>query len=145
MKRGKKINSIDLGIDLKSHKESEIFKWFLACLLFGKPIQQEVAKRAYFEFIKEKLDDPDAILEAGWDKLVQVLDRGHYVRFDFSTATKLLDICKASKEQYGGKVSNIYKASKNREELCNRLLAFKGIGPKTVEIFVRDMDPIWYK
>jgi endonuclease III len=108
MKRGKKINSIDLGIDLKSHKESEIFKWFLTCLIFGKPIQQEVAKRAYFELIKEKLDDPDAILEAGWDKLVQVLDRGHYVRFDFSTATKLLDICRALKEQYGGKVSNIY-------------------------------------
>jgi len=31
--------------------------------------------------------DPEKILEAGWDKLVEVLDRGHYVRYDFSTTT----------------------------------------------------------
>lgn len=34
-----------LGIDLSSRKEGELFKWFLACLLFGKPIQQEIAER----------------------------------------------------------------------------------------------------
>jgi hypothetical protein len=41
------ISSRDLGIHLESRKEAEMFKWFQACLLFGKPIQQEVAKRAY--------------------------------------------------------------------------------------------------
>lgn len=61
-----KIYSKDLGIDLKSRKESEIFKWFLACLLFGKPIQQEVAKRTYFEFEKEGLLSSEEILKAGW-------------------------------------------------------------------------------
>jgi hypothetical protein len=38
----------------------------LACLLFGKPIQQEVAKRTYFEFEKEGLLSPEKILKAGW-------------------------------------------------------------------------------
>src|SRR6516165_1286572 len=33
-----------LGINLSSRKEEESFKWFLACLLFGKPIQQEIAE-----------------------------------------------------------------------------------------------------
>ena len=28
-----------LGIKLSSRKEAELFRWFLACLLFGKPIQ----------------------------------------------------------------------------------------------------------
>lgn len=40
----------DLEVDLASRKESELFKWLLACFLFGKPIQQEVAQKAYFEF-----------------------------------------------------------------------------------------------
>ena len=62
-----KIYSRDLGIDLKSGREEEIFKWFLACLLFGKPIQQEVAKRTYFEFKKEGLLSPENILKAGWN------------------------------------------------------------------------------
>ncbi|PIX28537.1 MAG: DNA methylase [Caldiserica bacterium CG_4_8_14_3_um_filter_35_18] len=136
-----KIYSKDLGIDLKSGKESEIFKWFLACLLFGKPIQQEVAKRTYFEFEKEGLLSSEEILKAGWDKLVEVLDRGHYVRYDFSTATKLLEICKKLKEKYGN-IKNLLKSAKNKKDLERKLLEFKGIGPVTTKIFLRDLKSL---
>jgi endonuclease III len=138
----KKITAQELGIDLSSKQETDYFKWFLACLLFGKPIQQEVAKRTYFEFVKEGLTSPEAILQAGWDKLVEVLDRGHYVRYDFSTATKLLDVSKTLKETYGS-LTNLLKQSQSIDELSSRLQAFKGIGPKTTEIFLRDMTPIF--
>ena len=137
-KEQKKIYSTELGINLESSKESEIFKWFLACLLFGKPIQQEVAKRTYFEFKKAGLLSPDRILKVGWDKLVKVLDKGHYVRYDFSTATKLLEICKELKKKYGT-LSNFYRQSKNKKDLEKRLLEFKGVGPVTVKIFLRDL------
>ena len=63
-----KIYSKDLGINLESGKEEETFKWFLACLLFGKPIQQEVAKRTYFEFEKAGLLTPEKILKEEWVK-----------------------------------------------------------------------------
>ncbi|MFZ5365707.1 MAG: hypothetical protein ACOZBZ_00255 [Patescibacteria group bacterium] len=139
--RKKKIYSYQLGIDLKSGKEKEIFKWFLACLLFGKPIQQEVAKRTYFEFQKEDLLTPEKILEAGWDKLVEVLDRGHYVRYDFSTATKLLEICQELKTKYES-LTNLLRQSKNQRELEKKLLEFRGIGPVTVRIFLRDLAKI---
>jgi endonuclease III-like uncharacterized protein len=134
----KKIYSKDLGINLKLGKEEELFKWFLACLLFGKPIQQEVAKRTYFEFQKEGILSPEKILEAGWNKLVEILDRGHYVRYDFSTATKLLEISKELKEKYGN-IKNLLKSAKNKKDLEIRLLEFKGIGPVTVRIFLRDL------
>jgi hypothetical protein len=138
----KKIYAHELGIDLSSKQEIAYFKWFLACLLFGKPIQQEVAKRTYLEFVAEGLTTPDAIIHAGWDKLVEVLDTGHYVRFDYSTATKLLDVCKALKEKYST-LTNLLKQSQTLDELSTRLQEFKGIGPKTVEIFLRDMAPIF--
>jgi len=138
----KKIYAQELEVNLSSKEEAELFKWFLACLLFGKPIQQEVAKRAYFELVKEGLVSPDAILEAGWDKLVAVLDRGHYVRYDFSTATKLLDISKTLKEKYGT-LTNLLKQSQTIDELSSRLQEFKGVGPKTTEIFLRDIAPIF--
>lgn len=137
----KKIFAKDLDIDLASGRETEYFKWFLACLLFGKPIQQEVAKRAYFEFVKEGFITPEAILKAGWAKLVEVLDRGHYVRYDFSTATKLLDVSKALKENYGT-ISALIQQSATIDELSSRLQTFKGFGPKTAEIFLRDMAPV---
>ena len=139
MKRIKgKIYSEDLGIDLKSGKEPELFKWFLACLLFGKPIQQEVAKRTYFEFEKEELLNPQKILEAGWDNLVEVLDRGHYVRYDFSTATKLLEILKELKEGYGN-LTNLLRTAKSENDLQKKFQRFKGIGPVTTRIFLRDL------
>jgi len=138
----KKIYAEELGIDLSSKQEAEYFKWFLACLLFGKPIQQEVAKRTYFEFVNDGLTNPDAIIQAGWDKLVEVLDKGHYVRFDYSTATKLLDVCRALKEKYGT-ITNLLKQVQSIDELSSRLQEFKGIGQKTAKIFLRDIRPVF--
>jgi endonuclease III len=135
----KKIYSSELGINLKSGKETEIFKWLLACLLFGKPIQQEMAKRTYFEFKKAGLLSVEKILEAGWDKLVKILDRGHYVRYDFSTATKLLEICKELKRRYGN-IGGLLKQAGNKKDLERRLLELKGIGPVTMRIFLRDLE-----
>ncbi len=135
----RKIYSKDLGINLKSGKEAEIFKWFLACLLFSKPIQQQVAKRTYFEFEREGLLTADNILKAGWDKLVKVLDKGHYVRYDFSTATKLLEISKELNEKYGT-LTNLLKKAKNKKDLKRRLQEFKGIGPVTTRIFLRELN-----
>lgn len=136
--KNKSITSKDLSINLSSKKEEELFKWFLACLLFGKPIQQEVAKQTYFEFVKEGLTTPEAILNAGRDKLVKALDKGHYVRYDFSTATKLLDTAKELKERYGS-VKALIKQLKTEKELSTKLQEFKGIGPVTAAIFTRDI------
>lgn len=137
----RKIYAKELGIDLESGSETEYFKWFLACLLFGKPVQQEVAKRAFLELVQEDITSPDAILNAGWDKLVEILDEGHYVRYDFSTATKLLDVSTALKEEYGT-FGSLLKQSETVDTLSTKLQEFRGVGPKTVEIFLRDMRPV---
>ncbi|KAJ8098573.1 hypothetical protein POJ06DRAFT_137166 [Lipomyces tetrasporus] len=137
----RKICAKDLGIDLESGQETEYFKWFLACLLFGKPVQQEVAKQTYLELVQDGITSPEAILNAGWDKLVQVLDRGHYVRYDFSTATKLLEVSSALKEEYRT-FGALLNQSRTTDDLSARLQEFKGVGPKTVEIFLRDMKPV---
>ncbi len=132
-----------LGIKLSSRKESEMFKWFLACLLFGKPIQRQVAERAYRTLAAAGLVDPDAVLRAGWDELVRLLDDAHYVRFDFSTATKLLHVSEELKQRYGS-VASLIAQSKTPGELSKRLQEFKHIGPKTAEIFVREVSPIFF-
>ncbi len=133
----------DLGIRLASKEAQELFKWFLACLLFGKPIQRQVAERAFLTFLAAGLLSLDAILRAGWDELVRLLDEAHYVRYDFSTATKLLHVSKELKERYGTLV-NLLAQSKTPQELSTRLQDFKYIGPKTAQIFLREVRPVWY-
>jgi hypothetical protein len=134
----------DLGIDLPSRSETALFKWFLACLLFAKPIQGQIAGRACRELIRARLVSPDAILRAGWDELVRLLDQAHYVRYDFSTATKLLAVSKELKAAYGS-LTNLVAQAKTPAELSARLQEFKHIGPVTARIFLREVRPVWYR
>jgi hypothetical protein len=115
----------------------------LACLLFGKPIQRQVAERAYRELVGARLLSPDAILQAGWDELVRLLDEAHYVRFDFSTATKLLEVSKELKERYGS-LTRLIAQAKTPAELSARVQEFKHVGPVTARIFLQAVRPIWY-
>lgn len=133
----------ELGIRLATGKEKELFKWWLVCLLFGKPIQRQVAEQAYRTFAKAGLLSPEAILRAGWDELVRLLDEAHYVRFDFSTATKLLHVCRELKDRYGS-LTHLLAQSGTAAELSRRLQEFKYIGPVTARIFLREVRPVWY-
>ncbi len=138
MTKKHEVSATDLGIDLTSRTEAELFKWFLACLLFGKPIQQQVAQRTYLEFERERLLSPGAIRKAGWKKLVRVLDNGHYVRYDESTATRLLKVMEELEKTDGGLLDLITHAG-SEQEVARRLQQFTGVGPKTAEIFLRDL------
>ena len=138
-----KLYSEELGIDL-SKGEEEIFKWFLASILFGRRISEEIAKRTYVTFEKYNILSPEKIIEAGWDELVGILGEGGYVRYDFSTATRLLEICKELLDRYGS-LSKLHESAEDEKDLEKKLLAFKGVGPVTVNIFLRELRPFWKK
>ena len=134
--------SQELVIDL--NKEEGRFKWFLASVLFAKRISSQLAKRTYKEFERAGIMTPESIMEAGWDKLVEVLDRGGYVRYDFSTASNLLGIAASLREKYGS-LENLHTQAKDSMDLEKKLLEFKGVGPTTVNIFLRELKGIWWK
>lgn len=142
--RGRQSYSRKLRINLASRSEKELFKWFLACLLFGKPIQTEIAEQAYHELVNSGLTSPDVIIRAGWDKLVLLLDRAHYVRYDFSTATKLLEVSQELTRRYGT-ITKLLSSARTPSELSRKLQEFKHIGPVTARIFLRDIRPAWYR
>jgi len=134
--------SEELGLDLSEPEDR--FKWFLASLLFAKRISAEIAKKTYRQFEEEGLNTPGKILAAGWDRLVEVLDSGGYVRYDFSTASNLLRIMKELKEKYGD-LEEIHRQSSDPKDLEKRLQEFVGIGPVGVNIFLRELRGIWGK
>jgi endonuclease III len=132
----------ELGLDLA--KPEDRFKWFLASILFAKRISAKIAKNTFRRFEDEDLTTPDNILKAGWDRLVEVLDSGGYVRYDFSTASNLLGIMKELKEKHGD-LENLHRHSVNPADLEKRLQEFKGIGPVGVNVFLRELRGIWGK
>jgi endonuclease III len=137
--------SKELGIDLESGRSDEIFKWFLASILFGARISQAKARQTYYEFEKRKVITPDAIIGIGWNGLVEILDTGGYTRYDFKTATKLLEIMQMLNHVYGGDLNHLNEKARDREDLESKLMEFKGVGPVTVNIFLRELRGIWEK
>lgn len=142
---GQKYSEI-LRIDLSRGKDSEIFKWFLAALLFGAPIQESSVIKTYKCFEKHNVLTSKRILETGWDGLVRILDEGSYTRYDFKTADKLLEVMKNLVEKYGGSLTVLYDEASDKWDLESRLKKLgKGIGDVTVSIFLRELRGVWEK
>lgn len=138
--------SEELGIDLKSGKSSEIFKWFLASILFGARISETIAKNTYRALVKHNWLTPKDIQKAGWERLVvNVMGEGGYVRYDGKTSTKLLDISAKLIHDYGGDLNKLHDLASDSADLERRLQEFKGVGPTTTNIFLRELRGVWKK
>lgn len=135
-----------LGIDLAAADGGERFKWFLAAVLYGTRISESLATRTWREFAVRDVLAPDRIVATGWDGLVGILDAGGYVRYDYKTATKLLDVCAALMRDYGGSLDALHDAAADPRDLERRIKALgKGIGDTTVGIYLRELRGIWAK
>lgn len=75
------------------------------------------AMQTYYEFEKCKVITPDAIIGTGWDGLVEILDTGGYTRYDFKTATKLLEIMQMLNHVYGGDLNLLHEKARDPEDL----------------------------
>ncbi|MEA2087554.1 MAG: DNA methylase [Candidatus Caldatribacteriota bacterium] len=138
--------SEELGIYLKENNDKEIFKWFLASILFGARISETIAKNTYKTFERYNLLEPRKILKAGWDFLVNpIMREGGYVRYDEKTSTQILRNCEALLQKYRGSLKELHKEAQNSKDLENRLTSFYGIGPITTNIFLRELRPFWEK
>jgi len=141
-----KLYSEELGIKLNERKDDEIFKWFLASILFGARISETIAKNTYKTFEKYRLLTPRKILDAGWAFLVNpIMREGGYVRYDGKTSTQVLKNCETLLKKYNGRLNELHEKVKDSNDLENRLLEFYGIGPITVNIFLRELRPFWKK
>lgn len=141
-----RLYSEELGIELQKNDDREIFKWFIASILFGARISETIAKNTYLTFRKYKLLEPGKILDAGWDFLVNpVMREGGYVRYDEKTSSKILRVCETLILDYSGSLNKLHEIAKDSRDLERRLTDFYGIGPVTANIFLRELRPFWKK
>lgn len=136
----------ELGINLSGSDCAEIYKWFLAAVLFGARISGKTAVKTYQEFARADLVSPGKILNAGWKQLVRVLGRGGYARYDFKTADKLLELSTTLLKDYAGDLNALHDLAVDQADLERRIKQLgKGVGDVTVNIFLREMRGIWPK
>jgi len=129
--------SRELGIDV-DRGGREIERWFLAATLFGTRISADIAMRTY-----RVLDDAGVriVADAGrrtWDELVKLLDDGGYVRYDYSTATRLQKLADAV-SAHRGRVTALLSSAEGKRDPVAALDALPGWGPTTIRLFLREI------
>ncbi len=136
----------DLGFEVLPRDEASLFKWFLASFLFGNRISQAIAAETWRVLVVvHGRDTPRKLCNCTHAELVRMLGEGGYRRYDESTATRLSLLCRTLLDNYGGRILGIADAAGTREEFERRLLAFKGVGPVTLAIFMREAEPALFE
>lgn len=120
-----------------------MFRWFLLCYLFGKPIQSDVAVATWRLFIEKKLDTPWAIVQADEHELVGLLNRGGYTRYQHVTARGLQVCMERLISFYEGSLLLMLENSLDEDEFAKRLQELHGVGPKVAEIFMRATEEVF--
>jgi endonuclease III len=123
--------------------DTDLFRWFLLCYLFGKPIQSGVAVSTWQLFIEKKLDNPWAIAKASDRKLVSVLHDGGYTRYQHVTAHGLHVCMEKLIREYEGSLHLMLDSSQNEDEFSKRLQKLYGVGPKIAEIFMVETEEVF--
>jgi endonuclease III len=141
--RTARIGPADLGIHLTARSNKEAFRWLVACQLFGARIRQEIAADTFRELDRAGMTRPENLAEADWQHLVDLLGAGGYRRYDESTARELIAVGRLAMDRYDGKITRIRGEAGSRKAAARLLQEFKGVGPTSARIFLREMAPLW--
>ena len=138
---GKKMRPVhsaaDFGLDVLSG-DSDMFRWFLLCYLFGKPIQSQAAVQTWEILVTRGYDTPWAIVQAPGRKLVCMLYEGKYTHYAESTARGIRTCMEQLIRIYDGSLALMLVQSVDEDEFAKRLRQLHGVGPKVAEIFMRE-------
>jgi endonuclease III len=137
--------SDQLGIAVASLRPAELFKWFLASLLFGARISEKIAVRTFRAFQAHNLASVQAVAAANFGELLTVMAEGGYARYDNVTSRKVQEAALKLLAEYGGDLNQLHAAAAEAHDLVERLQAFRGVGPVTASIFLRELRGLWPK
>lgn len=118
--------------------DMDLFRWFLLCYLFGKPIRSETAVATWRLFVARKMDTPWALVGASWRQLSDILCDGGYRRYDRVTAEGLRLCAERLMREYEGSLLLMIGSSSDEDEFSRRLQQLHGVGPKVAEIFMSE-------
>ncbi|HIW46851.1 MAG TPA: endonuclease [Candidatus Yaniella excrementigallinarum] len=124
-------------------KPSPLYQLLVLSTLLSARISSDIGVAAAKELSAAGFRTPQHMVEATWQQRVDALGRGHYRRFDESTATMLGDGAQLLLDEYSGDLRKLRDAAETTRQVANRLQQFPGIGPTGASIFLREVQGIW--
>ncbi|QVG65580.1 hypothetical protein JG551_003017 [Curtobacterium flaccumfaciens pv. flaccumfaciens] len=136
-----RISAADLGLDMTT--DEGVFGWLLASLLFGRPVQQEVAAHTWHLLLEAGYTTAEQLARADPMTLDHELWEGRYRRLVGVMTKEIGAVMTGVLEQFGS-IAAMVDSSSSAAELERRLEQFHGVGPTTASIFVREIPAARY-
>lgn len=124
-------------------KPSPLYRLLVLATLLSTRISADIAVAAARELTAAGYRTPQRMRAATWQQRVDALGRGHYRRYDESTATRLEDGADLLLDRYRGDLRRLRDAADGVDDLLVRLQEFPGIGPTGAAIFAREAQGVW--
>lgn len=135
--------SEEAGIRL-ADKPAPLYQLLVLSTLLSARISGDIALAASRELFAAGYRTPDAMTEASWQDRVDALGRGHYRRYDESTATMLGDAAAQLTSKWRGDLRRLRdEAGGDSGRIGDMLTGFPGIGPTGASIFLREVQEVW--
>jgi hypothetical protein len=135
--------SEEAGIRL-ANKPSPLYQLLVLSTLLSARISSGIAMAAARELSAAGYRTPAAMQDASWQDRVDALGRGHYRRYDESTATMLGDAAAQVSAEWHGDLRRLRDAADGDAQRIGKLLTgFPGIGPAGASIFLREVQEAW--
>lgn len=133
----------EAGITLKD-QPGPLFKLLVLVNLLSARISSDIAVAAAHELFEAGGGTARGMGRMSWQDRVDALGRGHYVRYDESTASRLGDTADLAQDRYNGDLRRLaIEAGRDTGKARDLLQEFPGIGPTGADIFCREAQAIW--
>jgi len=133
----------DAGIKLKD-TPAPLWQLLVLANLLSARISSGIAVAAARELFAAGGNTAKGMAGLTWQQRVDALGRGHYVRYDESTSTRLGDCADLALRAYGGDLRKLAdRAGRDPKKIGELLREFPGIGPSGVTIFSREAQAVW--
>ncbi|MEV5830036.1 endonuclease [Spirillospora sp. NPDC052242] len=133
----------EAGFELKD-APAALFKLLVLANLLSARISSGIALSAARELFAAGGGTARGMARLTWQERVDALGRGHYVRYDESTASRLGDTAEIVQDRYRGDLRRLaIEAERDRRRAGELLREFPGIGPTGVDIFCREAQAVW--
>jgi hypothetical protein len=121
-------------------KPAPLYRLLVLSVLLSTRIKADIAVAACREL--SEFGTPQKMRDATWQQRVDALGRGHYVRYDESTATALGQGARMLLNDYHGDVRR-FRDQDDPLQTSRNLQAVPKLGPVGADIFCREAQAVW--
>lgn len=131
------------GIRL-ADRPAPLYQLLVLSVLLSTRIKADLAVAAARELFAAGCGTPRGMLAASWQDRVDALGRGHYVRYDESTATALGEGAQLLLDRWRGDLRRLRdEAGEDVSRLEQLLQEVPRLGPTGAAIFCREVQGVW--